>query len=84
MYNLPIVKLPTYLVLINILNNLSFVSTGISIVQSFAEKLDFFVFSFMNWPYTMLYLLSKYDAFVFGSKKKLYQKRAVKIKASSI
>ena len=51
MYNLPIVKLPTYLVLINILYNLSFVSTGISIVQSFAEKLDFFVFSFMNWPY---------------------------------
>ena len=36
--------------------------------------------------YTMLYLLSKYDAFVFGSKKKLYQKRvahAVKIKALS-
>ena len=33
---------------------------------------------------TMLYLLSKYDAFVFGSKKKLYQKRAVKIKALSI
>ena len=35
---------------------------------------------------TMLYLFSKYDAFVFGSKIKLYQKRVmhlVNIKASS-
>ena len=35
---------------------------------------------------TMLYLFSKYDAFVFGSKKKLYQKciaNVIKIKALS-
>ena len=35
---------------------------------------------------TMLYLFSKYDAFVFGSKKKLYQKciaHVIKIKALS-
>ena len=34
----------------------------------------------------MLYLFSKYDAFVFGSKKKLYQKciaHVLKIKALS-